>query len=377
MKYFIDKTKSEPVYLQIYQELRNDIINGVYTYGDRLPSKRILAEDTGTSVITTDHAFQLLLEEGYIEARERSGYYCIYKEEESFPVGEAAVGEASNPAPETSEAFSGLSEVEQAESYWNPPEDFPFSTFARTMRRVLSDYGERILIKSPTFGVPELRQAIASYLARSRGIVVTPEQVIIGSGSEYMYTLIVQMLGRDKIYGLENPSYSQIQRVYESCGAKTELLQMGKNGIRSSALHGASAQVLHITPFHSYPSGVTADASKRGEYIRWAKKRGATIIEDDMDSEFTMSTKAEDTIFSLEPHRTVIYMNTFSRTIAPSMRSGYMVLPSELAEPLKEKISFYSCTVPVFEQYVLTEFIRSGDFERHINRVRRKLRKQQ
>lgn len=364
MKYSVRKEDSDPAYLQIYKELRDDIVKGVYHYGERLPSKRELAEDTGTSVITTDHAFQLLLEEGYIDAKERSGYYCIYREGENFPVGE-----------ETIENGPGLSETEKAEPFWNPPEDFPFSVFAKTMRKVLSQYGERILVKSPTFGVPELRYAIAAYLARSRGIVVSPEQVIIGSGSEYMYTLIVQMLGRNLVYGLEDPSYAQIQRVYEACGAETELLRMGHDGIRSSALRKSRAQVLHITPFHSYPSGVTAGASKRSEYIRWAEKSGAVIIEDDMDSEFTMSTKAEDTLFSLEPQRTVIYMNTFSRTIAPSMRSGYMVLPSENADALKEKISFYSCTVPVFEQYVLTEFIRSGDFERHINKVRRKLRR--
>lgn len=376
MKYSIDRNSSVPAYLQIYRQLRKDITEGIYHYGDRLPSKRSLAEDTGTSVITTDHAFSLLLEEGYIDAKERSGYYCIYKAEESFPVAEDTEKEAHDPAeePDSGEKGTFCPENGKTEPYWNPPEDFPFSIFARTMRRVLSEYGERILIKSPNFGVPELRSAIASYLARSRGIVVSPDQIVIGSGSEYMYTLIVQMLGRKKIYGLEDPSYRQIQRVYEACGAETELLSMGKNGIRSSALRKAGARVLHITPFHSYPSGVTADASKRSEYIRWAKKREAVIIEDDMDSEFSLSTKAEDTIFSLEPKRTVIYMNTFSRTIAPSMRSGYMVLPEEQSEKLKAKISFYSCTVPVFEQYVLTEFIQSGDFERHINRVRRKLR---
>lgn len=371
MKYYIDKTSSAPAYLQIYKELRKDITSGIYQYGDRLPSKRTLAEDTGTSVITTDHAFQLLLEEGYVDAKERSGYYCIYKEGENLPVGD----QAEDVADENGPLRTFTPEQDTADSYWNPPEDFPFSIFAKTMRRVLSQYGEKILIKSPNFGIPELRQAIAAYLARSRGILVHPEQVVIGSGSEYMYSLIVQMLGRDKLYGLENPSYHQIQKVYEACGAKTELLDMGSHGIRSSALRTSDAQVLHITPFHSYPSGVTADASKRSQYIRWAQKRKAVIIEDDMDSEFTMSTKAEDTLFSLEPRHTVIYMNTFSRTIAPSIRSGYMVLPSDRADALKEKISFYSCTVPVFEQYVLTEFIRSGDFERHINRVRRKLRK--
>lgn len=374
-----NKQKSTPAYLQIYQKLRKDITDGIYQYGDRLPSRRVLADGTGTSVITTDHALQLLVEEGYVEAKERSGYYCIYRADENFPLHEnlhyyKKLSSSDKPGV-TPEDSDDPDSMDHAEPFWNPPETFPFPSLASTMRRVLSQYGEGILIKSPNFGVPELREAIALYLARSRGILVNPDQIIIGSGSEYMYSLIVQMLGRDKIYGLEDPSYLQIRKVYEASGARTELLRMGSHGIRSSALRSSHADVLHVTPFHSYPSGVTADASRRSEYIRWAERRNAVIIEDDMDSEFTISSKPEDTIFSLEPLHTVIYMNTFSRTIAPSMRCGYMVLPSDPAGTLKEKIAFYSCTVPVFEQYVLAELIRSGEFERHINRVRRQLRK--
>ena len=132
------------------------------------------------------------------------------------------------------------------------------------------------------------------------------------------------------------------------------------------------ATVLHVTPFHSFPSLVTASAGKRREYLRWAEERGGYIVEDDFDSEFSVSSKSEDTLFSLEPNRSVIYMNTFSKTIAPSMRVGYMVLPPALSEQFRREVGFYSCTVPVFEQYVLAELIGSGDFERHINRIRRR-----
>ncbi len=358
--YLIHTEDSSPAYLQLYRQIREDITQGYYRYGDRLPSKRMLAEDTGVSVITTSHALELLLEEGYIEAKERSGFYVIYQEGDTYPVAQ------SNPViPEIS-----------PENQTSAALHFPFATYAKTMRRVLTVYGDRILTKSPNFGISLLRETLAQYLARSRGIAVRPNQIIIGSGSEYMYSLIVQMLGRDKLYGIEDPSYKQIRKVYEANGATVDLLKMGKNGITTDALRGTDAGVLHVTPFHSYPTGITADASKRAEYIRWAKKRGGIIIEDDMDSEFTVSSKAEDTIFSLEPTRSVIYMNTFTRTIAPSLRSGYMVLPKELSEELSSRIDFYSCTVPVYDQYVIAEFIRSGEFERHINRVRRILRKE-
>lgn len=369
MAYHIEKGTGVPAYMQLYRALRHDITGGVIRCGEKLPSRRTLAGDTGTSVITVDHALELLLDEGYISARARSGYYCIYKGDGFTPADtdgySAAVGD---DAEETSDDERG--------HFWGPEELFPFPTLARTMRRVLTSYGERIMVKSPNAGVPELRKAIVSYLARSRGMTVRPEQVVIGSGSEYMYSLIVQMLGKDRLYGLEDPSYDKIRRVYEACGAATEMLPMGSHGIRSRALAAAKADVLHITPFHSYPSGVTADASKRHEYIRWALQRDAVIVEDDMDSEFSLSAKAEDTLFSLEPQRTVIYMNTFSRTIAPSIRSGYMVLPAERAADMREKIDFYSCTVPVFEQYVIAECLTDGDFERHISRVRRHIRQQ-
>ena len=205
---------------------------------------------------------------------------------------------------------------------------------------------------------------------------VSPSQIVIGSGAEYLYGLIAQFLGNEKIYAVEDPSYEKIHQVYQANGAKCEFLKMGKDGILSSHLQKTSADVLHVTPVRSYPSGVTASASKRNEYIQWAVKGGKTIIEDDFDSEFTLLPKNEDTLFSLESKNSVIYVNTFTKTIAPSMRIGYIVLPENLVDSFQEKMGFYSCTVPVFEQYVLAEFINNGDFERHINRIRRKRRRE-
>ena len=243
------------------------------------------------------------------------------------------------------------------------------------MRNVISKYGEKILIKTPNSGSYELRRAISDYLARSKGIEVTPDRIVIGSGAEYLYGLIVQLLGRDRLYAIENPSYEKIHSVYRANGVDFDLLRLGKNGILSSELVRTKASVLHISPFRSFPSGVTANASKRNEYIAWAISRNGYIIEDDFESEFSVSTKHEDTVFSLEPQKSVIYVNTFTQTIAPSMRVGYMVLPQSLVGVFEEKLGFYSCTVPAFEQYVLAEFINNGDFERHINRVRKKRRK--
>ena len=173
----------------------------------------------------------------------------------------------------------------------------------------------------------------------------------------------------------KNPSYEKIRRVYQAHGIQCDLLKLGSDGIQSVELEQTKAAVLHVTPFHSFPSGITASTSKRMEYLRWAEKHGGFIVEDNYDAELTVSRKNEDTLFSLEPDHRVLYLNTFSRTIAPSLRAGYLVLPPDLVPLYEEKMGFISCTVPVFEQYLLAELIEDGDFERHINRVRRQRRK--
>lgn len=359
MKYYIDESNRKPAYLQLYNQLRKDIVSGVYKFGSKLPSKRMLSEEACVSVITAEHSYSLLADEGYVETRQRSGYFVIYREKDFLSVADVP-----------------LTAHVQKNHLHSSNSEFPFSVLAKTMRKVLLDYGEDILVKSPNHGCPELREAISEYLVRSTGIIAGPEQIIIGSGAEYLYSLIVQLIGDKRIFGLENPSYEKIRRVYEANGVNCEMLKMGHDGIKSEELRRTGASVLHITPFNSYPSHITASASKRREYILWADERDGYIIEDNYDSELTVSTKHEDTVFSLSEKSNVIYLNTFSKTLAPSMRVGYMVLPEKLLSDFEKKLGFYSCTVPVFEQYVLAELISCGDFERHINRVRRAKRKQ-
>ena len=347
--------KKDFSYMKIYERLREEITRGAYKYGDRLPSKRTLAEISGTSVITVCHAYDILCDEGYAESRERSGYYVIFNDCDSFPV-------AHNTSKTEFHQHHAISE------------EFPFSVFSKTIRRVLSEYGEIILEKSPSFGLIKLRQEVSSYLARSRDIFTKPENIIVGAGAEYFYSLLVQVFGKETLFGIENPSYEKIEKVYTACGGKCDHLKMGSSGIESSELERTNANVLHITPFNSFPSGITATASKRREYLRWADIDNRIIIEDDFDSEFSGLTKQEDTVFSLSDKGNVLYMNTFSKTIAPSIRMGYMVVPDRLLPLFKEKAGFYSCTVSVLEQLIVSEIIGSGDFERHLNRTRRKRR---
>ena len=357
MQYVIDK-QNRPVYLQLYRQIRDDILAENYPYNTKLPSKRGLAEETGVSTVTVEHAYALLCDEGYVEARERRGFVVIFRKSDGF----AAAGERP-PAQPAAPIATELP-------------DFPLSVLSKTMRRVLTERGDRLLEKSPNCGCRELREAIRRYLARNRGMHVEREQIVVGAGSEYLYGLIVELLGRHRTYAIEAPSYHKIEQVYRAAEIVTDSLPLTGAGIDSRALAETAATVLHTTPYRSYPSGVTATASKRHEYIRWCEKGDRYIIEDDFESEFSVQTKPAETLFALSHSDRVIYLNTFSKTVSPSFRMGYMVLPKHLVAPFEQTLGFYSCTVPSFMQYVLAELLDNGDFERHINRVRRNKRRE-
>ena len=388
--------KTEPEYLSIYKKIRDDIISGAYATGGKLPSKRTCADRFGVSVITVEHAYELLEDEGYIVSKQRSGYFVSYDSRQAF--GENRLfqdilsrnGIMNHTADKTaseglSEAYRGMQEADRARddaysAFESAPgttgrSSFPFSVYARTVRRILTDRAEEVLVKSPGQGCLPFRQAISRYLARSRGIFASPEQIVIGSGAEHLYGLIIDMLGRYRSYGIEDPSYGKIHQVYRLNGAQMELLPLGPDGISTEDLEKSSAGVLHITPYRSYPSGITASAAKKREYINFARKRGAWIIEDDFESEFTPSSKPEETLFEIDGGIRVIYVNSFTMTVSPGVRTAYMVLPKLLLSVYRQRLGFCSCTVPTLDQLVLADLIDSGDFERHINRIRRQNRR--
>ena len=319
----------QPKYYRLYTCIREDILRAELLPGQKLPSKRALAEHLHVSIATVSGAYEQLVDEGYLAAKPRSGYYV-----------------------------SAISRL-------------PSGSAAQPRLRMLPDCGTRLLEKPPHYGCAELRNAIAEYLLRYRGMLAQPECIVIGSGAEYLYGLVVQLLGRDRVYGLEDPGYEKVRQVYAANGAVCELLPMSDDGIRADALQRTDATVLHVTPFHSFPTGITTSAAKRSEYLAWAAGRDAILIEDDFDSEFSENKKPLQTLYSMDRRGCVIYINTFSHSLAPSMRMGYMVLPEALMARYREQLGFYSCSVPLFDQYVLARFISQGYFERHLNRLRR------
>lgn len=345
-------------YLDVYRTVKNKILCGEYKAGEKLPSKRVMADKKGVSVITVEKAYNMLADEGYISSRHRSGYYVC--ELDVF------LSEKENTKKT---AFSYIPEPLPV----SENNDFEYSLWFKTVRKVISEKQEQLFVKSPAKGCAVLRNALSDYLLRYRGMIAQPENIIIGSGSEQLYETVVKILGRDKIYGIENPSYSQIEAVYLSEGAKVKKLKMGTDGILSSELKHCDADVLHVTPFFSYPTNVTTSILKRYEYLKWAKN-GKYIVEDDFNSEFFIPGQPIEPLFSLDNSNSVIYINTFSKSLSPSMRMGYMILPQELMPSYVEKLGRFSCSVPVLDQYILAEFISSGNFERHLNRMRRKMK---
>ena len=355
-------------YLTIYEQVREDIITKRYHKGAKLPSKRVMAERMGVSIITVEHAYELLLEEGYIASKEKSGYFVIFDDKDIYSASPGHKEDHVTKVPVSSHPsepspYPGKRAIDNI--------DFSYSIYAKTVRRILSDYGPMVTEKSPFQGLYDLRRAISEYLGRSRHIQVSPQQIIIGAGAEYLYGLIVETFGRDISYGIESPSYQKIAKVYEAGGASLEMLRLVSDGIDSRDLWSGNMKVLHITPYRSFPSGVTASASKKREYLKWSQQKDGYIVEDDFESEFTTSRKAEETLFSIDQNDRVIYVNTFTRTIGSFVRCAYMVLPEKLTAIFEEKSGFRECPVPTLDQLVLAALISGGDFERHINRVRR------
>ena len=346
-------------YIAVYQRIKDDILQGVLAPGGRLPSKRALADQLGVSVVTVEAAYRQLIDEGYAYARERSGYYV-----ERIDGIRPAAGAEHPP----------LRLLLEEEPAARDDLYFPYSVWFRTLRRVMSEYGPRLVERSPGKGCARLRNAIAAYLLRYRGMYAPPERIVVGSGAEQLYEAVVRMLGVGRIYGIESPSYRQIEAVYAGSGALVDHLPIGPDGIAGDALAATEADVLHVTPFHSWPTGATAPAAKRYEYLSWVRQDPRRcIVEDDFDSEFFLPGKPLETLYSMDREGRVIYINTFSRSLAPSMRLGYMIVPEPYLPLYDEKLGRYSCSVPLLEQYALAEFLDDGSFEQHLSRKRRRL----
>ena len=356
LTYELKKMRGMPLYEGLYRCIREDIRSGKLPAGTKLPSKRALAENLEVSKITVENAYGQLLAEGYIRSEEKVGYFVENMDHTpSKPMGAFFTEE---PEPEKILDITA-----------NSPAFFPFSVWSKLQREVMLDYGEKLLRPLHNQGCPELRQAIARHLADFRGMVIDPENIIIGAGTDFLYNLLIQLLGRERVYAVEEPGYGKIRKIYAAGGVRCIGVPMDDRGVRVDAL--ADAGVLHISPSHHFPTGLVMPMSRRQELLAWAEQADGYIIEDDYDSEFRFHARPMTAMQTLDQRGRVIYMNTFSKSLTPAIRISYMVLPEELMARYQKLLGFYSCTVPSFEQYTLARFLSRGYFEKHINRMRK------
>lgn len=362
LTYDLTERGSRTMYEFLYDRIKEDILQGHITPGTKLPSKRSLAEHLDISIKTVENSYAQLALEGYIETREKSGYFvnCITGIKKGS--GSFYSNYKSRYAEEKYMADFTANNIHYSR--------FPFTQWAKIMRETLSDYDTALLETVPFNGVFKLRVEIAEYLYRFRGMEVSPDQIIIGAGTEYLYGRLLQLLGPETGFAIENPGYRKITQIYDANKMNWQYIDIDEQGINVAKLREYNVSAVHVSPGHHYPVGLIMPVGRRRELLDWAyESSNRYIIEDDYDCEFRMSGRPIPSLQSMDSRHRVIYMNTFSKTMVPSIRISYMVLPEKLMEKYISTMSFYSCTVSGFEQYALASFMQKGCFERHIRKM--------
>lgn len=375
LTYSFEDIGNDTLYEHLYKAVKNDILNGTLAPMQKLPSKRSFAKNLSISTITVENAYSQLLAEGYIFSVPKKGYY---------------VSNFSNPLLSNTDIKSDFQNTDITDSR-NLPEvagginlttnhinadNFPFSIWSKLIREVISNEKASLMKPLPSAGSYELRSSIAKHLLDYRGLNVSPEQIIIGAGTEYLYSIIIQLMGRKSVYGLEDPGYKKISKIYNSHKVACTYIPITASGINMDVLRKSNADIMHISPSHHFPTGIVTSIGTRYKLLEWANENAARyIIEDDYDSEFRLMGKPIPALLGIDTNEKVIYMNSFSKSLSSTIRISYMVLPAHLMEKYNKTLSFYSCTVSAFEQATLAKFISEGYFEKHINRMRNYYRK--
>lgn len=435
LTYDLRSRGTSSLYEFLYQSIREDIARGRIPCGTKLPSKRNLAQHLDIGVATVTAAYDQLITEGFVRTEQRRGYFVEdvsefrckpvtpqvkdSSSEDGTSVGaecgaqDAAAGvfaahgaqdarfddasagpnsrhreTARSSADTASDALAA--ETPHAIERARDPEYFvdlkanrtsvslfPATVWGRYMREALSLPSDNLLRSIPFNGLPELRRAIASYLRRTRGMDVSSDCIIIGAGSEYLYGRLLQMLGPTTTFAMENPGYRKFAAISKAFGNPWRPVPIDESGLLVDELEESGADVVHVSPANHFPTGIVMPIKRRLELFEWANRaRKRYIIEDDYDSEFRYSGRLIMPLFADDASDKVIYLNAFSKTMVPSLRISYMVLPPKLLARYVDTMSFYSCTVSSFEQYALARFIDEGHLERHINRTRNFYRRQ-
>lgn len=385
LTYSFEGRGESSLYEYLYRCIAHDIETGCIAPGEKLPSKRSFARHLGVSLITVEGAYTQLAAEGYISSVERKGYFACdlalrqirtasprhsSTPSASLQGSPSRIASSSRSAAESERSSAGL--IADFTGKAVPMGLFPYGGWAKSVRAALAEESERSLIgESTAFGSLRLREVLARYLRDFRGMVVDADRIVIGAGSQILDNMIVQLLGREVTFAVEDPGYPRLTRIYRANDVPLAHIPLDGEGVRMDVLRESGADVLHLMPSHHFPTGRVTSVSRRYELMAWASEKPTRyLIEDDYDCEFRLAGRPIPSLQSIDASERVIYINTFAKSLSPAFRIGYMVLPEHLATRFRDTLGFYSSTVSAIDQLALARFIENGDYERHVNRMR-------
>ncbi|ERG67104.1 MAG: PLP-dependent aminotransferase family protein [Exiguobacterium chiriqhucha] len=365
LTFSLEADSSVPLYEQLYLHIRQAIVDDTLTTGTKLPSKRKLGEFLDVSQTTVELAYAQLLAEGYIESLPRKGFYVLPQEELYVRRGSSVIEPL--PVKKTYEFDLYPSQIDTTA--------FPFERWRRHLKQVVSEEHHDLLSLGSVQGDFVLRQEIATYLYHSRGVHCSPEQIVVGSGTEQLLPQLLELLPDTTTFGIEDPGYPLTRQLFAHQRRTFIPIPVDESGVRVDLVEQASIDALYVTPAHQFPTGTILSVSRRQRLLNWASERQTYVIEDDYDSEFRYSGKPIPSLQSMDQNERVVYLSTFSKSLMPSLRIGYMVLPPPLLNRYRERYRHFTCSVPRFEQHTLAAFMATGDFEKHLNRMRKTYRR--
>lgn len=356
------KSMRHIMYLNIYEDIKKTILDGTYYVQSKLPSKRKLANFYNVSVMTIDSAYQQLIAEGYVLSIERKGYFVNEIPEHRF----------FKPSFDLNQRNVEFNDQQEFDDQQHRMTYFPHQIWAKISRKVLSDDPHMMDLNVDPQGLIHLRYEIKKYLEIYRGVIVSKDQIVIGSGSQAMMQLIIAMIGRDFLYFMEEPGFPKLKEILRHSGIKLITVDQDEQGILIHQIKTNQPALVHVTPSHQYPKGTVMPVGRRIEILNWVNASNQRfILEDDYDSEFRYQGQPIPALQSLDKNSKVIYMNTFSKSLSPAIKINYLVIPTPLMESYQKIKHIMACSVPIFEQKVLTEFLKEHHFERHLNKVKK------
>ncbi len=357
-----------PIYIQLYAFIKKEIQFGFMKENSKLPSKRNLAQHLGISVNTITKSYELLIDEGYIYSQERIGYFVSSIDNlAQLSIDKKEINTNSN---KTSNKFHGIKCNFKINNIDN--DYFPLSIWRKITSNIINNHSEELLHQADNRGLFRLRYDISRYLKQSRGVKVNPNNIIIGSGMEYLLQILLYLLPSDSSFAMENPGYKDILKLFTLNSINCDAISLDRNGIKINDLKKSMANIVLVTPSHQFPTGIIMPINRRLQLLNWSNTSSNNfIIEDDHDSEFKYYGKPIPALKSLDTRDKVIYIGNFSKSISPFLRVSYMILPEKLIKNYEKKVPFLTCPVSNLTQLTLAKFMEEGYFERHINRMRK------